>query len=177
MAALFEHLASPRWEGERLYSHPVRGRGLGKQPRGCERMGDHDGRDFPANGDYCLIHLNYDPIFDSTGQNTPLQDETAERASGRQRSANRNGSGAAAASRWRPANADQHDVRLSSETHREIEFSPATLPAPECVRVEEDFTSRSGMHTASEKNRAPCSPQNALLSFFDQSLDLIAGRS
>jgi hypothetical protein len=58
--------------------------------------------------------------------------------------------------------------------------SPEPL-APECVRVEEDFgsgiTGCSGMRTASEKNRAPCSPQNALLSFFDQSLDLIAGRS
>ena len=29
--------------------------------------------------------------------------------------------------------------------------------------------------TASEKNRAPCSPQDALLSFFDRNLDLIAG--
>ena len=55
-------------------------------------MGDHDGRGLPANGDYCPIHLNYDPIFDPTGQNRPLPDETAERAGGRQRSANRNGS-------------------------------------------------------------------------------------
>ena len=37
-------------------------------------MGDHDGRGLPANGDYCLLHLSYDPIFDPTGQNRAGRD-------------------------------------------------------------------------------------------------------